>query len=82
MAIYQSKELSSLVLESYRCCQSVQETVVHLSNTVTTVVTHTSHRSCDEGWVTWSTIGRKLFVRANLTVTKFHNEIINEFLDF
>ena len=32
--------------------QSVQETVVHLRNTVTTVVTHTSHRSCDEGWVT------------------------------
>ncbi len=32
--------------------QCVQETVIHFCNTVATVISHTSHRSCDESWVT------------------------------
>ena len=61
--------------------KSVQETVVHLSNTVTSVSTHTSHRSCDECWVTWVQLVVS-FCTSKLNCTKFHNEIINEFLDF
>ena len=61
--------------------QSVQETVVHLSNTVTSVVTHTSHRSCDEGWVTWVQLVVS-FCTSKFNSTQFHNEIVNEFLDF
>src|SRR5699024_7694017 len=61
--------------------KSVQETVVHFCNTVASVSTHTSHRSCDECWVT-----RVKFVisfgTSKFYGTKFQYEIINKFLDF
>ena len=59
----------------------VQETVVHFSNTVTSVSTHTSHRSCDECWVTWVKFVVS-FCTCEFYSTKFQDKIINEFLDF
>ena len=52
MAIVSPKNCQVWLWRVTDIVKSVQETVVHLSNAVTTVVTHTSHRSCDEGWVT------------------------------
>ncbi len=79
-AIWQFR--SSLVLESYRVVQSVPRNGSPSSCAVTTVVTHTNHRSCDEiGWVTWVQFV-VAFVRANLTVRNFITKSSTNCLDF
>ena len=59
----------------------IQETVVHFCHTVTTIISHTCHRRCDEGWVTWVEL-IVCFCTSKFYSTKFQDEVINKFLDF